>query len=442
MMQNTPAISLHNVGKSYSKWDSPSERFWALFGRKRAGEPFWALDDVTFEIPKGMAIGILGRNGAGKSTLMQIMAGTVQPTVGTVAINGRLSPLLELGAGFNLDFTGWENVELAGTILGLSPAEVQKKLDSIAAFADIGAFMERPVRIYSSGMFARLAFSVAVHVDPDILLVDEILSVGDIGFQQRCLARLREMRERGLTLVFVSHAPDAVKSVCTHAAFLHQGKLMQFGKAEPVVDSYMAFVREAINQERLLEESHWGKIAAARSHLPASLRYGSGHVQIRSVEVRDEAAEPRRAFELGAPVLIDVEVESRIDIKDLSVSFLIRDATGIDMLGTTTFDEHEMLPPLHAGDVLRVRFQVPNCLRPGSYGISVAVCRVSQRDYSDNVIFDQGDGVASFLVTENANRPVHYKVHQDITVAVVNGPDDLSVARSRRTEVSLRTAAE
>src|SRR5262249_52092389 len=154
-----------------------------------------------------------------KSTLMQMIAGTVEPTEGTVTVNGRVSPLLELGAGFNIDFTGWENAELAGAILGLSSAELRAKLEAIAAFADIGPFMDRPVKTYSSGMFARLAFSVAIHVEPEILLVDEILSVGDLGFQHRCLSRLREMRERGLTLVFVSHNPDAIKSVCGQALF-------------------------------------------------------------------------------------------------------------------------------------------------------------------------------------------------------------------------------
>lgn len=418
-MMSSSAIIMHGVGKSYPKFSAPGERFWSLFGRGQAvDDQFWALRDVSLEIKKGGSIGILGRNGAGKSTLMQLIAGTVQPTSGTVEVNGRVSPLLELGAGFNPEFTGWENAELSGAILGLSPTELNRKMASIAEFADIGPFMDRPVKTYSSGMFARLAFSVAVHVDPEILLVDEILSVGDMGFQQRCLVRLREMRERGLTLVFVSHGPDAIKSVCAEALFLHQGGIVHFGSADDTVNRYLAYIREEANKEQLLEEGLWGQPPSTRAELASGLRYGSGHVQVSGVEIRDETSAPRRAFALGQTIVVDVKLFSGIDVENLSISFIVRDATGIDILGTTTFDEKVNLPGMLANGEQKVQFRFRNCLRPGSYGVSVSVTRVSRRDYTDNVVLDQVEGVASFMVAEDAERPVHYKVHQDVEVCV------------------------
>lgn len=414
-----PAICLRDVNKCYANWRKPSERLLNLFGRAHSPDIFWAVRDVSLEVPKGMALGFVGVNGAGKSTLLQLIAGTVQPTSGAVQVNGRVSPLLELGAGFNFDYTGWENAELAGAILGLSASELNRKLDRIAAFADIGPFMNNPVKTYSSGMFARLAFAVAVHVEPEILLVDEILSVGDMGFQQRCLIRLREMRERGLTLLFVSHSPDAIKSVCSHAAFMHQGQLVDFGQSDSVVDHYLGFIRERANKEVLDQDRALAATAAptSRNLIAASNRYGTGHVQILNAEVCDDAGVPRRAFKVGVPMAIRVKVSSSIEVANLSVSFLVRDSTGIDILGTTTFDERVQIAPLCADGMLEMEFRFVNWLRPGSYGVSVAVCRVSRRDYTDNLLFDQADGVASFLVTEDPDRPVHYKVHQPVQIS-------------------------
>ncbi|HMF14533.1 MAG TPA: ABC transporter ATP-binding protein [Gemmataceae bacterium] len=416
-------VSMHNAGKAYASWASPRERFWSLFTGSAPREPFWALRNISLRIERGTALGIVGVNGAGKSTLMQMIAGTVEPTEGSVTVNGRVSPLLELGAGFNFDFTGWENAELAGAILGLSSVELRAKLDAIAEFADIGPFMDRPVKMYSSGMFARLAFSVAIHVEPEILLIDEILAVGDLGFQQRCLLRLREMRERGLTLVFVSHSPDAIKSVCGQALFLHRGRAMYFGTADQAVDRYLALVREEANKRHLLLETSWNG-PRTKADGEGSLRYGTGHVQIQRIDMRNGTGERRREFGLGEAIVIDMAIHSSIDVKNLSASFLIRDATGVDILGTTTFDERVELPPLREGASKRVRFSFVNCLRPGTYGVSVAVSRVSQRDYTDNILFDQIDGVASFVVTADPIRPVHYKIHQPVTIsfAEANAP--------------------
>lgn len=416
-------IMLAGVSKAYSTRGSAGQRFWNLLtnhsASQRPTELFWALRDITLSVPRGASLGVVGRNGAGKSTLLQIVAGTLEPTSGSAVVNGRIAPLLELGTGFNPDFTGWENIRIAAALVGIPPRDIKRRALAIADFADIGDFIDRPVKTYSSGMFARLAFAVAVHVDPDILLVDEILSVGDMGFQQRCLARLRELRERGVTLLFVSHGPDAIKSVCERAIFLHQGQLIFAGTADETVDRYLSFIREEANKEQLEIERTWSKPRPFRINLPATLRYGTGHAQFRRIEITDETGEACRAFAIGSKIIIELEIEGgSITIQDLSVSFLVRDGTGVDLFGTTSFDEKVALPELQSGSTLTICFSFVNILRPGNYGISVALNRVSRRDYTDNILLDQVDGAIGFTVTEDANRPVHYKIHHPVTIAV------------------------
>ena len=272
-------------------------------------------------------------------------------------------------------------------------------------------------------MFARLAFSVAVHNDPEILLIDEILSVGDLGFQQRCLIRLRELREKGVTVLFVSHSPDAVKSVCQNAIFLHQGRIVYAGTADQTVDKYLSFVQMETNKEQLAREKAWPISKAPMTSFGATFRYGTGHVQVISLELCDEQGAASRVFSIGGSIAIDVEIQSIIDVEDLSLSFLVRDGTGIDILGTTTFDEGVVLPRLTSRSSLIVRFSFQNCLRPGNYGVSIAVNRVSRRDYTDNIVFDQLDGAIAFRVAENPNRPVHYKIHQPVKFALIRDFD-------------------
>ncbi|KVR62424.1 ABC transporter ATP-binding protein [Burkholderia ubonensis] len=242
------AIHVEGLGKCYKIYDRPQDRLkqsiaprlHRLIGtapRSYARE-FWALQDVSFDVRKGETVGIIGRNGSGKSTLLQMICGTVTPTTGAIRTNGRVAALLELGAGFNPEFTGRENVYLNAALLGLTRDEVDARFDQIAAFADIGQFIEQPVKQYSSGMFARLAFSVAIHVDPDILIVDEILAVGDAAFQRRCLSKFYEVRENGCTILFVSHDQYQVKSICQRALYLDRGQQKMFGPAGRVIDQY------------------------------------------------------------------------------------------------------------------------------------------------------------------------------------------------------------
>jgi lipopolysaccharide transport system ATP-binding protein len=231
-MQDDIAITLQNISKVYKRYHHPTDRLKEILlpGKSKA-EEFWALRDINLTIPKGETVGIIGRNGSGKSTLLQIIAGTLQPTTGSFQVQGRISALLELGSGFNPEFTGRQNVFFNGRILGLSQAEIEDRFEDIAAFADIGDFIEQPVKTYSSGMFVRLAFAVAVHVGPEIFIVDEALAVGDIVFQHKCMRRIKSLMDSGVSTLFVSHDAGAVKSLCNDAVMLNEGRI--FGRCEP-----------------------------------------------------------------------------------------------------------------------------------------------------------------------------------------------------------------
>ena len=250
------AIRVDGLSKCYHVYERPQDRLkqslW--LGRKQFYREFWALRDVSFEIKRGETFGIIGRNGSGKSTLLQMIAGTLSPTAGTVQVNGRVAALLELGSGFNPDFTGRENVFMNGAILGLSEAEIARRFDEIAAFADIGDFIEQPVKTYSSGMMVRLAFAVSVCVEPDILIVDEALAVGDMAFQFKCMDRLDKLTQSGTTLLFVSHDIGAVKAFCQQALYLHTGTIKAAGSASDMTELYLCDIRD--EQKRGLADGH------------------------------------------------------------------------------------------------------------------------------------------------------------------------------------------
>ena len=420
MSSSEPVISVRNVGKAYRIFSRPSDRLRQAFSlrRRSLAREHWALRGVSFDVMRGDSVGILGRNGSGKSTLLQLIAKTLSSTEGTIDIRGRVAPLLELGSGFNHEFTGRENVFLNGTILGLSKAELEKKYQWIADFADIGEYINEPVKTYSSGMYARLAFAVAAAVEPDVLVVDEILSVGDIGFQQKCMAWMREQRERGMTLLFVTHSPDAVRSLCKKAVFLVDGQISFLGPAEPAVDKYLEYVRIKANEEVLKRDPNLDPQVASPVRLEGGHRYGSGHAELLEVDLHDQHGASCRAVAFGDWLTLSVSIRAKARLEGASVSFLIRDMTGVDLFGTTTFDEGMTLPPMNAGDTHTVQFRFQTTMRAGSYGVCVAATRVTQRDYADALLLDQQDAVLAFTVIGNPNRPVHYKVWHPITVSL------------------------
>ena len=260
MSSSDIAIKVEGLGKCYQIYARPQDRLkqsiyprlQKLIGRSPGNyfHPFWALRDVSFDVKKGETVGIIGRNGSGKSTLLQLICGTLTPTTGSLWTDGRLAALLELGSGFNPEFTGRENVYLNGAVLGLPTWEIDERFDDIAAFADIGEFIEQPVKIYSSGMYVRLAFAINIMSQPDIMIVDEALAVGDMNFQAKCMTALQRRQDAGTTILFVSHDLGSIKSLCSRGIYLEQGRLKSFGKAAEVAEDYIRSMRQQMNEER------------------------------------------------------------------------------------------------------------------------------------------------------------------------------------------------
>ncbi len=430
-----PVIVVENLGKCYHIYDKPRDRMkQSLLGRWRTWyDSFWALRGVSFEVQRGDSIGILGRNGSGKSTLLQILAGTLSPSEGSARIQGRIAALLELGSGFHPEFTGRENVFLAGAILGITRAEMEDRFDEIAAFADIGRFIDQPVKIYSSGMMARLAFAVAVSVEPDILIVDEILAVGDMGFRQRCMARIKKLLDSGVTLFFVSHAPDMVKSLCQKGLVLVASQPIYFGDAGRASDLYFNHVRHQSNEEAVKQQGGGGALpgpVAMKNGVEGSLRYGTGHVQVESVRVLDGEGEPGQAFEFNDRIVIEVACLAHVDITRVVVGFLVRDRDGVDLMGTTTASEIKAIGPMKKGDRAVVRFGFDNCLRPVAYGVCVDIERLNEAGGHDGaVVLDHVDAVAAFRSIAKADRPIWHKVHVPVEVEIV-----VERAQSRQTQ--------
>src|SRR5262249_9095251 len=255
-----PIVSAQQISKCFRIYRHPSDHIKELlsFGRRRYHEPFWAVKQVDLSIERGCCLGIIGENGSGKSTLLRIIAGVIRPTSGTVTVSGRVSALLELGAGFNPQFTGRENIFLYASILGFSDAQTRQRIPSIEKFAEIGDFVDRPVKTYSSGMFVRLAFAVAIHLDPDVLIVDEALSVGDIFFQQRCIRRIQHLKQQGVTILFVSHDLEAVRSLADRTIWMDHGRVHLEGKTDDVVSKYLAAMVTRGRKE-IMEEEALGK---------------------------------------------------------------------------------------------------------------------------------------------------------------------------------------
>jgi len=376
-------IRVENVRKRYLTWGStfnvaryaalccarglvPGRRFCERLDEwKQALRPdFHALEDISFQVARGECVGIIGLNGAGKSTLLQIIAGTLTPTVGRVLSKGRIAALLELGSGFHTEFTGRENVYLNATILGLSKDEIDQRMDAIEAFAEIGDFLDKPLKTYSSGMVLRLAFSVATQVEPDILIVDEALSVGDAYFQHKSMRHMRELRDRGVSMMFVSHTGEVIKTLCDRALLLHRGRLMLDGHPGTVVDYYHGMLAQKDMDESVRA------ISSARER--SLVRTGTRQAEFCEVEMLNAQGRPQRAFHMGEKGVLRCVVRLREKLENPTVGFIIRDRFGNSIFGTNTHI-HE-LPPVHpeAGEEVEVRFEMPLNLGYGHYAVSVS----------------------------------------------------------------------
>lgn len=386
----TPGIiSAHHLTKRYPLYRRPLDRLreMVMRGRKRYHQTFTALHDVSFEVPRGRAVGVVGRNGSGKSTLLQILAGTLQPSEGSVRVHGRISALLELGAGFNPEFTGRENVFLNGAIMGFSRAEMEARYAQICQFADIGDFIDRPVKTYSSGMYVRLAFATAINVDPDILLVDEALAVGDAAFQYRCMRRITELKEKGVTIFFVSHDLNAVKSLCDHALLIDRGELVAQGDPALIINQYQGILMKA---EEAQEQAQEQAVELTPSEdVRGTFRHGNRQAEILAVDFLGEADQPLEVSSTGDAVTVRIRARANRAMERLVVGMMLRNRMGVDLYGTNTELQGVPLGPFQPGDEWEVRFRLRCWLGGGEYSVTVAVHSVDgiSGDWVDDAVF-------------------------------------------------------
>ncbi|MES2127064.1 MAG: ABC transporter ATP-binding protein [Pseudomonadota bacterium] len=359
-------IHVANLGKAYKQYPTRWSRLaeWVFPFKGPQHKLKWVLQDVSFEVAPGEAVGLIGINGAGKSTLLKLITGTTVPTTGGVHITGRVAALLELGMGFHPDFTGRQNVLMAGQLLGLTVDEILELMPHIEAFADIGDYIDQPVRIYSSGMQMRLAFSVATARRPDVLIVDEALSVGDTYFQHKSFDRIRQFRQQGTTLLLVSHDKQAIQSVCDRAILLDGGRLSRQGKPEEIMDYYNAMIAERENETLRLTDLGNGKTQTIS---------GTGEATVADIALLDADGERVEVVDVGAVVTLQVKVKARADIPRMVLGYMIKDRLGQPMYGTNTHLKELPLDAVTAGEEIVFRFAFPMNLGAGTYSVATAI---------------------------------------------------------------------
>ncbi len=365
-------IELAGVSKVFKTYARESDRVkeFLSLGRRPRHSEHWALQDVSLEIRKGETFCVIGENGSGKTTLLKIIGGIVRPTGGSVKVSGRVNALLELGSGFNNEFSGRENVFLNGALLGLSTQEVEAKLDDILSFAEIGEFIDQPLKTYSSGMVVRLAFAVAVQLDPEILIVDEALSVGDVYFSQRCMRKIHELREQGVTIIFVSHSIADVKTLGERTLWLENGRIRELGETRDVAQNYLAALVEKDAgyqqrepppvRERLAHREPPPQVAAGGFALNAIHR-GDGHARVLGIEVLDDDGRTIERLEPLAGFVVRVSARADHEVATPIIGIQLRTGEGADFAGTSSEREGTLLPPMASGEIVTVdfHFQIP-----------------------------------------------------------------------------------
>lgn len=410
------AISLKNISKCYKRYARPVDRLKEiLLPGKTHAQDFWALKDINLEIYKGEILGIIGQNGSGKSTLLQIIAGTLTPTTGEVFVNGRISALLELGSGFNLEFTGRQNIFFNGQVLGLNKKEIEEKFDDIAAFADIGEFIEQPVKTYSSGMFARLAFSVAAHCEPNVLIVDEALSVGDIFFQQKCYKFIEDLREKGKSIIFVSHDTGAVLKLCKKALLMEHGSIKYSSSPQEIVSKYMEIYYGNFPSSRPKAPQRDKKISDGlaksnsyaidntliypteyKSDFPGVNRYGSNVGLIAGTAITDLEGKQKSIFYIGEDVLLSIKLNVHSpDICPLNVGFQIKDRFGQIIIATNTYLLSEDMDNIEFGQPIICQFKINLPILSQQYTLNAAVANYS---LEANITYDWLDYIGTIQV--------------------------------------------
>lgn len=358
-------VAARGLGKAFRDYRSELLRFATWFGVPvRPSSEHWVLRGVSFSLGRGEAIGIVGQNGAGKSTLLKLITGTLRPSEGSVTVQGRVAAILELGMGFNPELTGRQNAFHSAGLMGVSTAEIERAMPGIEEFAEIGEYFDQPVRTYSSGMQMRVAFSVATAFKPDLLIVDEALSVGDAYFQHKCFDRIREYQERGTSLLIVSHDRGAVQGLCTRALLLERGVLIKDGAPDEVMDFYNALIAERENTTVRTGRSSDGRVQTIS---------GTGEAVVESIELRDREGLQLEFVSVGTEVSLNIRVRVLRDLERLVLGYTVKDRLGQVIFGTNTYHTDQILENVKAGDVVDYAIAFPMNLGPGSYSVSTAL---------------------------------------------------------------------
>ena len=390
--QEEIAIAVDHISKVYKLYDKPMDRMVEALGltKKKKYREHFALSDVSFQVKKGECVGIIGTNGSGKSTILKIITGVLNPTGGTLTVNGRIQALLELGAGFNQEYTGIENIYLNGTMNGFTEQEIENRMQDILDFADIGDYVKQPVKTYSSGMFVRLAFSVAINIDPEILIVDEALSVGDVFFQAKCYHKFEEFKKMGKTIIFVSHDLSSVSKYCDRVVLLNQGVKLGEGSPKEMIDDYK---RVLVGQYELPESKSESSLLndeqiqvavqkkAAKQDTSKLLEYGTKEAVIEQFYMTDDRGTESKSIIKGSEFTIHMKVRFKSDLPAPIFAFSIKTVKGTEITGTNTMFEKAFLEPVKAGAVKDITFTQKMSLQGGEYLLSFGVTGYDGNDF-------------------------------------------------------------
>lgn len=431
------AIQVSNLKKIYKLYDKPSDRLKETFGLSKGRyKEHYALNGVNLSIFQGETVGIIGTNGSGKSTILKIITGVLNPTQGEVATNGRISALLELGAGFNQEYNGIENIFLNGTMMGFSEKEIQERLPEILKFADIGDYVYQPVKTYSSGMFVRLAFAVAINIDPEILIVDEALSVGDVFFQAKCYHKFEEFKKMGKTIVFVSHDLSSISKYCDRVFLLNQGKLLGEGSAKEMIDAYK---RVLVGQYAIPEEEQEGSLlndaglnaaaAGAMGLNPEKLEYGSGQARIREFYITDDKDVKTTAVIKGTSFTVHVKVEFQERVAAPIFAFSFKNIRGTEITGTNSMIEKAYLEPAEAGSVKEVTFTQRMSLQGGEYLLSLGVTGYAGSDFQ---VYHRLYDILNITVVSDKDTVGYYDMDSSVCVKDITVKDEEKVIPYRQ----------
>ena len=418
------AIRVADVTKIYKLYDNPKDRLKESLGltRKKCYQEHYALNHINFEVKKGETVGIIGTNGSGKSTMLKLITGVLTPSSGEIQVDGRISALLELGAGFNMEYTGIENIYLNGTMIGFSRNEIDEKMQEILDFADIGEFVHQPVKSYSSGMFVRLAFAVAININPEILIVDEALSVGDVFFQAKCYRKFEEFKQQGKTILFVSHDLGSITKYCDRAILLNKGEKIFEGTPKETVDIYKKVLvnqfepseletdEDANDITKFSKDKDWKKSIQVN---PELIEYGEKSAEIIDYALLDENGLITNTFMKGTVFSVLMKIQAHKEVKEPIFAFTIKNLQGIELTGTNTTYEKVQVPPMEPGDIREVTFTQRLDLQGGEYLVSLGCTGYQDGDFQ---VFHRLYDVCSLTVISDKNTVGYYDMNSEVSL--------------------------